>query len=448
MSVLAASVAFVACDNYDLPNPPAQSNPAEVPFDINKLVVSQLPVTADGPAILAEYNNNGKLVPVAGVTVTDWPATYVLNMTMNLTAKGKTVQVPCTVLSDTVFVAPDDLDAAYRTITKSPAITTVEVNFTPTAGTVNGTGSFLLGGPGYTTGAEQFSFKPFDPAVVIEDSYNLVLGGQTYALKHASDENVYDDPNFSVVVDVTSEMVGTEGAKWTVAAGTGAPVYGGSDELTGTLEEGATGTVNLVGPVMFKFNMESKAYEIYVAYPCLYTPGGANGWSQANSTPIYTSDYTNYSGWIHADGEFKFCATLDWAKNWGVGASAGQLAEGGGNIAANPGGCYYAKVNLGSLTYSLVHIDNCGLIGDATPNGWNGQTNLTQDPANPMIFSGRINFNGGGEYKVRFNDNWDINLGGNPDNLTEGGANISGPSAGEKTVTLDLSQFPYTITIK
>ena len=65
-----------------------------------------------------------------------------------------------------------------------------------------------------------------------------------------------------------------------------------------------------------------------------------------------------------------------------------------------------------------------------------------------MIYRGTINFKGSGEWKIRFNDNWDYNLGGNMDNLTVGGDNIKTPGAGNKTVTVDLSKFPYTVTVQ
>ncbi len=51
-----------------------------------------------------------------------------------------------------------------------------------------------------------------------------------------------------------------------------------------------------------------------------------------------------------------------------------------------------------------------------------------------------------GEYKIRFNDNWDINYGGAADNFVFGGANIPSPGAGTYTVTVDFSSVPYSVT--
>lgn len=428
---------------YELPNPPAQSNPAEVPFDINNLSVASLSVN-DGAVInLTEANANSKLVPVALAHAAEWPANYLLDLTMNVTYKGKTAQVPTTTVNDTVYVEPDVFNDAFYTITKDPSEATVDINFTPKAKLAESNSSFLLGGPGYTLGDEKLTIKPFDPAIVIEDTYILVLGDERITLQHNSSESVYDDPNFSVVKDIVTTA---NSLPWYVTNAAGNVKWAGEGE-SGTMVEGATGSCMYVGPVMFSFNMETKAFKFYVAYPQLYVPGNANGWSQAASTPVYTSDYVNYNGFIHADGEFKFCATLGWDVNWGD-AGDGKLAPGAANIKVGANGCYYVTANLGSLTYTTALMTSCGVIGDATPNGWDGQTNLVQDAANPMIYKGEIEFKGSGEWKIRFNDNWDYNLGGNVDNLTVGGDNIKTPGAGKKTVTLDLSKFPYTVTVR
>ncbi|MDD3787583.1 MAG: hypothetical protein PHO94_02675 [Petrimonas sp.] len=45
----------------------------------------------------------------------------------------------------------------------------------------------------------------------------------------------------------------------------------------------------------------------------------------------------------------------------------------------------------------------------------------------------------GKSFKFRANDGWDINLGGNMQNLTYGGDNISVTTSGSYLVTLDLS---------
>ena len=68
---------------YELPNPPAQSNPAEVPFDINKLSVASLSENEGATLDLTSANNNGQQVAVALAHAIDWPANYLLDLTMD-----------------------------------------------------------------------------------------------------------------------------------------------------------------------------------------------------------------------------------------------------------------------------------------------------------------------------------------------------------------------------
>ena len=50
------------------------------------------------------------------------------------------------------------------------------------------------------------------------------------------------------------------------------------------------------------------------------------------------------------------------------------------------------------------------------------------------------------EWKIRMNDDWSINLGGDVQNLTEGGDNIK-TSAGTYNVKLILKGQPYAVEV-
>ena len=54
----------------------------------------------------------------------------------------------------------------------------------------------------------------------------------------------------------------------------------------------------------------------------------------------------------------------------------------------------------------------------------------------------------GTEYKVRFNNDWTINLGGNAANLTYGGDNLKTTKDGSVTFELNIFSTPYTIVEK
>ncbi|WP_456312834.1 SusE domain-containing protein [Pseudomonas shirazensis] len=91
--------------------------------------------------------------------------------------------------------------------------------------------------------------------------------------------------------------------------------------------------------------------------------------------------------------------------------------------------------------------DNWGMIGSATPNGWNDpDTDLNYDLATKKYsYVGPLVV---GEIKFRLNDDWTTNYGddGNDKKLDAGGANIPVPVAGNYTVIVDIANKEYTIT--
>lgn len=447
LSVLALAMGFTACDNYELPNPPAQSNPQEAPVGPDDIMIAAMPVADGEDAVinLKAFNDADELVPLATVDCAGWPASF--NMVPQLylsNDKMATEAIPATVEDGVIYAAPDAIEAAILAKTKDPREIQLTGSFAIAAvAGENGTPVYI-GGPEYRFGNFEYTIKPYDAAFTVEDTYYLVHGDTKTKLNHG-DKSPYDDPEFSVVIEITNDEAAA-GYSWTVAGASGIS-YGGAD-LEGTLVENGQGLCTLSGPVMFTFNMKDLTFKIGNAYTVIYTPGPANGWSVADSQTLFTNDYQTYTGWFAVADEFKFCAALDWSVNWGVGESENTLAPDGGNIKVSQNGAYYASVNIVALTYSLTFMESCGVIGDATANGWDGQTNLTQSADNPLVWEGKVMFNAGGEWKIRFNDNWDFNLGGDMTNLTPGGANIATPGEGEHTVRVDLSQSPYVVTVE
>jgi hypothetical protein len=153
-------------------------------------------------------------------------------------------------------------------------------------------------------------------------------------------------------------------------------------------------------------------------------------------------------GFAHLDGEFKFTNAADWNHtNYGF-AEEGKLSTdgGAGNINAGANGLYWCQVNTTELTYSLYLAETLGVIGDATPGAWDNSTALTPS-ADFLVWTGDVEFKAGGEWKLRANNAWDVNLGGDMNNLSKDGSNIATPGEGVYTVTLDLSKLPYTVSV-
>lgn len=194
------------------------------------------------------------------------------------------------------------------------------------------------------------------------------------------------------------------------------------------------------------------------AYPVIYVPGGyqkAAGYSEGDWTPADAPQLAsvnsdkNYEGYIYFSkegDEYKFTAGPNWDVNWGDDGANGTLETNGANIKAPAPGLYKINVNLNDFLFTSVKTD-WGVIGDATPNGWDSDTNMDFDPVSKewkIIIELKS-----GSFKFRANDGWDINLGDNSANgtLEYGGENIAIAEAGKYEIKLKLGTPDYTYTI-
>lgn len=192
-------------------------------------------------------------------------------------------------------------------------------------------------------------------------------------------------------------------------------------------------------------------YETVVVYPQLQVPGSYQGWDPANlSTVLFSlkSD-ENYEGYIYvdvADAKHKFTKGLTWDTNWGDDGLDGTLDLNGADIPLGAAGMYKMNVDLNNLTYTNV-LTNWGLIGSATPTGWDSDTDMSYD-----ITAGHLTLTIDlviGKIKFRANDDWAINLGDDGPNgkLEYNGADIDIAEAGNYTIELILNKAKYEYKI-
>jgi hypothetical protein len=89
---------------------------------------------------------------------------------------------------------------------------------------------------------------------------------------------------------------------------------------------------------------------------------------------------------------------------------------------------------------------NWGIIGSATPTGWDSDTNLDYDLTTKK-YSTTLNMVVG-EFKFRLDDAWAVNFGDDGNNLSleAGGANIPITVAGSYTIVIDFTAKTYTVT--
>jgi hypothetical protein len=98
-----------------------------------------------------------------------------------------------------------------------------------------------------------------------------------------------------------------------------------------------------------------------------------------------------------------------------------------------------------------IDIKSWGIVGSATPNGWDGPDYVMDDGDAQGQYEATVDLKVG-EIKFRFNNDWGLNLGGTPAALTQGGANVVITEAGKYKITLtvkntgDVYTGSYTIT--
>ena len=294
--------------------------------------------------------------------------------------------------------------------------------------------------------------------VNIADAYYLVGGPGSWSSDKSlvfshSDKDVFEDPVFTYVLPGGSDMwfaFGDAEALDAIDAGDWNQLYGttgASEDLSGSFDR----RYNLDGDhsfhvdgsakfYRFTINMSAMTYEITPLNfdPYIYFIGATDGWSQAEQKLALTDESGVYTGFLYcADpngwgNEFKFQKEPG---NWDTeintshmtGGITGDFGEGGGgNFKATAGeGVYYVTLNMASMSINAVRITNMNLVGDF--NGWNAADDaqqMTWDAENYCFVITGAGVTAAG-WKFTTNNNWDINLGGDPADLVANGGNLS-----------------------
>ena len=197
--------------------------------------------------------------------------------------------------------------------------------------------------------------------------------------------------------------------------------------------------------------VSAKTYMVVIEYPMLNIPGSYQGWNPEDETTVIYSLKSDdvYEGYIYfteTPTTFKF-AKGSWDFNWGDTGADGTLDAAGDDISAAEAGYYKLNADLVNLTYSMMKTD-WGLIGSATPGGWDSDQNMTYD-MDTKEWSITVDLVAG-EMKFRANDAWDLDYGETDPAtgfLVAGGANIAITDAGNYTIALVLSQANYTYRV-
>lgn len=175
----------------------------------------------------------------------------------------------------------------------------------------------------------------------------------------------------------------------------------------------------------------------------------SGGWD--NDTKMYQDQSDTNKFYIVADlaqGDVKFRTTGSWDRNWGAeDFPSGVGTLNGPNIPIAQAGKY--EIRFDSLTgeynfTELVEFESIGIIGDATPGGWDNETTMTKSSTNPDLWRLVVTLVDG-EVKFRANNDWAVNWGGSdfPSGVgVPGGDNIPAV-AGEYIVTFNTKTLEY-----
>lgn len=165
-----------------------------------------------------------------------------------------------------------------------------------------------------------------------------------------------------------------------------------------------------------------------VGKPVLYMAGDANGWDQIDV--LNGDDGVHFTGYMYLNQNgFKFCTQPNW-DGTNYGADFNTAGDAANITMTEPAGYYKVDVDLSAKTYTLIPITTIGIIGSASPNGWDSDVDMTYVPYNAETkelgyWEAKDITLASGEIKFRANDDWAINWGGDTNALTQGGDNIS-----------------------
>ena len=222
--------------------------------------------------------------------------------------------------------------------------------------------------------------------------------------------------------------------------------WGGSTFPSGTLVQGGSDIAVTAGTYNITFDRVNLTYNFEVAAG--FNDVGIIGNATPGGWDTDTDMWSNGDGTFNivvglGDGFVKFRANNSWDVNWGsANFPSGTATQGGSDIPVTKG-IYLIGFNSITGEYSFTPA-SIGLIGNATPGGWDTDTDMTEDAAVGVVTLNVTLTDGAAKFRV--NDDWKYNWGSGsfPTGTgTPGGADIPVP-AGTYTVTFNVNTKEYS----
>jgi len=228
--------------------------------------------------------------------------------------------------------------------------------------------------------------------------------------------------------------------------------WGATDFPTGTAILGNSSNIPAyAGDYTILFNSTTGEYSFTVHSDVgIIGDATAGGWDADTDMFKDTTDHGFFTIIDLTKANCKFRANDNWDTNWGSTDWPNGVAVLGSpdNIPVAKAGTYFVKFDTLSGEYSFtekVEYGSIGLIGDATPGGWDKDSEMTQDDNNPEVWTLDIKLIDGGA-KFRVDSAWTINWGGTdfPSGIGVLSSNDNIPvTAGNYRVTFNTSTLEY-----
>ncbi len=487
-SALALTLVMASCDDFELPNPPGQTNTDPEAYFAD----ADLELAPQSEAIsLTEANAANKYVTVANITTLEnFPADYTLVIDMEVGNDehfSKVSTVETVIDGNAVTVNPDILNGAIQSaMTKKPG--TYEVNTRFVAYAVKDNTRLRLGGLEKFYLTEALNVTTYDPTKVIEDAYYIIPcdanGNPNWngalAMNNNDGEGLvgYDHPVFSLKIEspapdgyylkIASQSVLTAKATSELLG-----INVATDGFGGKLgTEYSVGHIAITGDVLVTINVEEDAATFSYAFNVLYPYSGSA--SADKLMWLYTENYITYSGvcainnkWFlgaypdrkaeplfKQDSESKPELSEDGLSMTGLLSTASDASQIETPVKGNH--LYWVSVDLPALTYEMHVLETLSLIGGF--NNWDHETSVDLTPSKDFKTWTATDVKIEGEFKVAANKNWDISFSGRQVsqdsgavvynvNKQDGGANLS-VEDGTYDVELNFTVQPYVLTLK
>jgi hypothetical protein len=269
------------------------------------------------------------------------------------------------------------------------------------------------------------------------------------------DTNMYHDPLDSNKFFLTLNLVQGEAKfrandAWDIN-------WGAPDFPTGIgVLNGANIPIADAGKYLVNFDTSTGAYsfEEVIEFATIGLIGSATpgGWDTETDLLKDSGDPNLWKANITlVDGEAKFRANDAWDINWGDTLFPSGIGILNGPNIPVTAGTYQVSFNTETLEYSFLPIviySTLGIIGDATPGGWDTDTDMEKDDNNPSLWKLRVILTDG-EAKFRAENDWAVNWGAGdfPSGVaTQDGANIPIP-AGEYVITFNSITGEYNFEL-